>query len=133
MGSLSTGGPSPPLPPDPLLVGYLGLVNRLIDALRQDPQAFDRFTMVLSALGPRPPASVTNLAQLFNYLHQEGHCGPDKTELLEKVLSSMNKPHLVGLVQGFSNHGDSGKDKEDGPSEDEQTQAETEVGFGHRD
>ncbi len=94
------------MPPDPSLVEYLGLVNRLIDGLCQDPQAFDRFVMGLSAfIDFRPPASVTNLAQLFQHLRQVGLCSPDNLELLEKILSSMNRSHLVELVQAFKSRG----------------------------
>lgn len=116
-----TDGPSPPPPPDPSLVEYLGLVNRLIDGLSHDSQSFDRVVMVLSAMGHRVPPSVANLVQLFEHLRREGLCGPNNLGLLETVLKTINKPHLLRLVQEFTGSGDGGIGGVNGPSRDEQS------------
>ena len=97
--------PAPPIAtPTPdvdgaTLVGYLSLVNRVIDGLCNDSHSFDRFTMALSALDTRPPPSITSFPNLFEYLRRNGKCGPSNLGLLESVLISMNRQDLVRLLQ----------------------------------
>lgn len=87
---------------DPAMkVAYLRMVNRLIDGLQRDPEAFSRSVMGLQFLGVRLPAGVTNFPQLFAFLGEAGHCGPDDTSLLQSLLQSLDKHDLLVCLERF--------------------------------
>ena len=82
-------------------VAYLRMVNRLIDGLQRDPEAFSRSVMGLHILGVRLPAGVTNFPQLFAFLGEAGHCGPDDTSLLQSLLQSLDRHDLLVCLERF--------------------------------
>ena len=82
-------------------VAYLRMVNKLIDGLQRDPEAFSRSVMGLRMLGVHLPTGMDDFPQLFAILHEEGHCGPDNTSLLQSLLQSLDRHDLLVYLERF--------------------------------